>query len=112
MLCSRITFAREFVKTSVDSSPILLLQANFIIGDLLLIIVASHNTIDIVNQGQVIRLLLKACRNKSFIDNKVVNENLDRHNLISLLNNSWRSKSKLVDIKIKNIRLQQISIQY
>jgi len=104
--------ARESVKTSVDPSPVLLLQANFIIGGLLLTIVASHSTIDTVGQGQVIRLLSKACRNKPFTDNKVVNGNLDRHNLISLLDDSWRPKPKPVDTKIKDIRLQQISVQH
>jgi len=88
MLCPRITLAGGSDKTSVDPSPVLLLQANFIIGGLLLTIVASHSTMDTVGQGQVIRLLSKACRNKPFTDNEVVNGNLDRHNLIPLLDES------------------------
>ncbi|KAF5327489.1 hypothetical protein D9619_004429 [Psilocybe cf. subviscida] len=46
--------------------PVFIVQANFIIGGLILTINAAHNVMDMVGQGQLIRLFSKACRGEPF----------------------------------------------
>lgn len=71
-----------------DPAPVLLLQANFIQGGLLLTINGQHNVMDMVGQAQVIDLLDKACRNEPFMSEELSAGNLPRHNIIPLLNES------------------------
>jgi hypothetical protein len=96
VICPRMTLAGGLGETSSDPSPVLLLQANFITGGLLLTIVASHSAMDIVGQVQMIYLLSKACRNEPFTDEEVMNGNLDRRNLIPLLDDRCQPDHKSV----------------
>jgi hypothetical protein len=96
VICPRMTLAGGLGETLSDPSPVLLLQANFIPGGLLLTIVASHSTMDIVGQVQMIYLLPKACRNEPFTGEEVTNGNLDRRNLIPLLNDGREPDPKFV----------------
>lgn len=93
-ICPRMTLAGGPGETPSDPAPVLLLQVNFITGGLLLTIVASHSTMDIVGQGQTMHLLSKACRNEPFMSEEVMDGNLDRRNLIPLLDDSWKPESK------------------
>jgi hypothetical protein len=61
LICPRMTIAGGPGETPSDPAPVLLLQANFIRGGLLLSIVACHGAVDIVGQVHMIRLLAKAC---------------------------------------------------
>ena len=51
VICPRLTLAGGLGETLSDPSPVLLLQANFITGGLLLTIGASHSAMDIVGQA-------------------------------------------------------------
>ena len=78
------------------STPVFLLQATFIIGGLLLTFVGQHQTMDMTGQGQIIHLLSKACREEAFSSEEISSGNLIRHNLIPLLDESYKECSQLV----------------
>lgn len=78
-----------------DSAPVFLLQANFITGGLLLTFVGQHITMDMTGQGQIIHLFSKACRNEQFTSEELSSGNLTRHNLIPLLDDSYKQGSEL-----------------
>jgi hypothetical protein len=82
-------------ESASDSAPVFLLQANFITGGLMLTIVGQHNTMDMIGQGQIMELFSKACRNEQFTSEELSSGNLARHNLIPLLDNSYKQGSEL-----------------
>lgn len=82
-------------ESASDSTPIFLLQANFINGGLLLTFVGQHNTMDMTGQGQIIHLFSKACRNQQFTSDELSSGNLARRNLIPLLDDSYKQGSEL-----------------
>ena len=75
--------------------PVFLVQANFITGGLLLSVVAEHGAMDMTGQGQIIRLLSKACRNEPFTAEEVKTGNLPRHNIIPLLDDTYEPGPEL-----------------
>lgn len=87
-LCPRVTLSSE------EPTPVLLLQASFIIGGLLLTVTASHSTMGVVGQAEVVRLLSKACRDERFTDEEVSNGNLDRRNLIPILEDAHQTSTR------------------
>ncbi|KAE9367174.1 putative trichothecene 3-O-acetyltransferase [Stipitochalara longipes BDJ] len=109
VICPRMTLAGGPGETLSDPAPVLVLQANFINGGLLLTIVASHSTMDIVGQVQMIRLLSKACRDEPFTEEEVRNGNLDRRNLIPLLDDTLEPDSKTISQTAKPAPLQHTS---
>ena len=78
-----------------DPAPVLLLQATFIIGGLLLTIVGSHNAMDMVGQGQIMHLFSKACRNEPFTSDELSSGNLPRRNLIPLFDEAYEPGPEL-----------------
>jgi hypothetical protein len=76
-------------KTLADESaselPVFLIQANFITGGLLLTFNGQHGSMDMTGQGQIIHLLAKACRNEPFTPSELSVGNMDRQNIIPLL---------------------------
>ena len=71
-----------------NPAPVLLLQANFITGGLLLTIVGLHCAMDMVGQGQIMHLFSKACRKEEFTSEELSFGNLSRRNLVPLLDES------------------------
>lgn len=78
-----------------DEFPVFLVQASFISGGLLLSVVAEHGAMDMTGQGQIIRLLSKACRNEPFTAEEVSMGNLPRHDIIPLLDSSYKPGPEL-----------------
>jgi hypothetical protein len=109
VICPRMTLVGGVGESLSDPSPVVLLQANFITGGLLLTIVASHSTMDIVGQVQMIYLLSKACRNELFTGEEVINGNLDRRNLIPLPDDCWEPDPKFVSQTLKPAPSQSTS---
>jgi hypothetical protein len=72
---------------SESNSPVFLLQANFIVGGLVLTFLGQHQTMDITGQGQVMHLLSKACYNGQFTSDELFSGNLERRNVIPSLDN-------------------------
>ncbi|KAF2675194.1 trichothecene 3-O-acetyltransferase [Microthyrium microscopicum] len=70
-----------------DIAPVLLLQANFITGGLILTFAAHHSAMDMTGQGQIMTLLSKACHNEPFSPEDLASGNLDRRHAISFLEN-------------------------
>lgn len=67
--------------------PVFLVQVNFIDGGLILTFNAQHGCMDMSGQGQVIYLLSKACRNEGFSAMELSSGNLDRQDLVPLIEN-------------------------
>lgn len=88
-------------ESASDSTPVFLVQANFIIGGLLLTFVGQHNSMDMIGQGQIIDLFSKACCNEQFTREEVSSGNLARRNLIPLLDDSYRQGSELAHQIVK-----------
>ncbi|KAF2230612.1 hypothetical protein EV356DRAFT_327369 [Viridothelium virens] len=71
--------------TKSDPIPVLLIQANFITGGLLLTFVGQHQAMDMTGQANIMRHLSKACRKETFTGEEISCGNLSRHNVIPLL---------------------------
>lgn len=79
-----------------DMDPyVFIVQATFINGGLLLTFVAQHNTMDLVGQTEIIRLLSKACSGEELTELDVTNANIDRHDTIPYLPESWKPGPEL-----------------
>ena len=72
-------------ETALDL-PVFLIQANFIRGGLLLTFNGQHGSMDMTGQAQVIHLLAKACRDESFTSAELLVGNMNRKNVVPLLN--------------------------
>ncbi|KIX95484.1 uncharacterized protein Z520_08604 [Fonsecaea multimorphosa CBS 102226] len=76
-------------------APVFLVQANFVTGGLLLTFVTQHNTMDMTGMARIMYLLSKACRNEPFTAEEISTGNLDRRDLIPLLDESYRPGPEL-----------------
>ncbi|KAG9238311.1 putative trichothecene 3-O-acetyltransferase [Amylocarpus encephaloides] len=83
--------------------PVLLLQANFITGGLLLTFVAQHNTMDMTGQGHLIRFFSKACHNEQFTEEEVAAGDRTNKDLVPLLDESYRQGPELARQAIQHI---------
>lgn len=68
-----------------ESVPIFLVQANFIVGGLLLTFSGEHSTMDMIGQAQVISLLSKACKDEGYTEQELLGGNIDRREIFKLL---------------------------
>ncbi|KAF8972197.1 putative trichothecene 3-O-acetyltransferase [Flammula alnicola] len=98
IIAPRNTFPGSFDEST---SPVFLLQATFITGGLLLTFVGQHNAMDMTGQGQIIDLLSKACCNEQFTSEELSSGNLDRRNVIPLLDDSYKPGSELAHQMVK-----------
>jgi hypothetical protein len=103
MLDETIIAPRNTLPGSSDefASPVFLLQATFVTGGLLLTFVGQQNVMDMTGQGQIIDLLSKACRNGQFTSEELLSGNLDRRNIIPLLDDSYTPGSELAHQMVK-----------
>ncbi len=86
IIAPRKTLAVSNVSDALKSElPVLLIQANFITGGLLLTINGQHGSMDMTGQGQIMHLLAKACRNGPFTPSELLVGNMDRKPIIDLL---------------------------
>lgn len=89
IIAPRKTLSGGSEESASDPTPVLLLQANFITGGLLLTVLGLHSTMDMVGQSQVMHLFSKACHNERFTSEELSSGNLDRRNIIPLLDDSY-----------------------
>ena len=81
---------------AADITPhVFVVQATFIQGGVLLTFVAQHNTMDMVGQEEVIRLLSKACRGEAFTAEELSNASTTRHDAVPFLDDSWQPGTEL-----------------
>lgn len=74
-------------KTMVETDakrPVLLIQANFVKGGLLLTVNAQHGSMDMAGQAQVITLFAKACRGEGFAKDELETGNMQRTGFIPI----------------------------
>ncbi|EHK21981.1 uncharacterized protein TRIVIDRAFT_151414 [Trichoderma virens Gv29-8] len=91
VIAPRNTFpAADAINRHESSSPVFLLQANFIVGGLVLTFLGQHQTMDIMGQGQIMHLLSKACHDESFTTDELFCGNLERQTVVPLLDNYER----------------------
>ncbi|KAJ6087110.1 hypothetical protein N7467_006024 [Penicillium canescens] len=63
-------------------------NANFIKGGLMLTLVAQHNVMEMTGQDFIVNMLSKTCHNESFTSEEIATRNIDRSNIIPLLDDS------------------------
>ncbi|OBT51098.1 hypothetical protein VE04_09671, partial [Pseudogymnoascus sp. 24MN13] len=103
VIAPRNTFpGTDVAEESESNSPVFLLQANFIVGGLVLTFLGQHQTMDITGQGQVMHLLSKACHNEQFTSDELSSGNLERRNVIPLLD-SYQQGPELASHLVKPI---------
>jgi hypothetical protein len=95
IIAPRNTLPGSYGESVSDSEPVFLVQATFITGGLILCLNASHMTMDMTGQGQMIRLLSKACHGEQFTSEELSSGNLARRNLIPLLGDSYKPGAEL-----------------
>lgn len=64
--------------------PVLIVQANFVKGGLLLTINAQHGSMDMAGQAQVVALFAKACRGEDFARDEIEIGNMQRTDRIPI----------------------------
>lgn len=75
--------------------PVFLVQANFVIGGLILTFNGQHQAMDMTGQGFLIDMLSKACKGESFTSRQLSEYNPDRRNVIALYEDQCQSISRL-----------------
>ncbi|KAF7557322.1 hypothetical protein G7Z17_g768 [Cylindrodendrum hubeiense] len=75
--------------------PVLILQANLIDGGLIITVNGQHSAMDMVGQGEVIRLLSKACKDESFTEEELAIGNFPRNIVIPLLDSTFKLSNEL-----------------
>ncbi|KAL9639039.1 MAG: hypothetical protein Q9164_001174 [Protoblastenia rupestris] len=78
-------FPETYEESESDPAPVMVVQANFVQGGLLLDAATQHNFIDGGGLFHCMRLFAKAMRNEEFSDLEIQQGNRDRRNLIPLL---------------------------
>lgn len=88
VIAPRNTFpAADGIDRHGSVSPVFLVQANFIVGGLVLTFLGQHQAMDMVGQAQIMHLLSKACHGLSFTEAQLFHGNLERPTVIPLLDN-------------------------
>lgn len=71
-----------------DPAEVLVVQANYISGGLLLTVATQHNVMDMTGQAMITRLLSKACQGEEFTDEELRVGNFSSAGHINLLDKS------------------------
>lgn len=69
--------------------PVFAVQANFVVGGLILTFVAHHQAMDMVGQELVMSLLSKACHGEAFTEEELKGGSMNRKDVIPLLGSSY-----------------------
>lgn len=105
MLDGEILSSREGIPCGYDESiepaPVLLIQANFIQGGVLVTFAGQHNIVDMNGLAQLIRLFARACRGEPFTQLELEQGNRDRRTVIRLLNPD-EPKTDLTPFRVQN----------
>ncbi|EEB05080.1 trichothecene 3-O-acetyltransferase [Schizosaccharomyces japonicus yFS275] len=74
---------------AAQSEPVFLVQANYLVGGLLLAVTGHHSAMDITGLGEVLRLFSKACHDEPFSSEELAIGNIDRQNIVPLFDESY-----------------------
>ncbi|KAG6864521.1 hypothetical protein C0991_008983 [Blastosporella zonata] len=104
MLDESIVAPRRTIPSPEEAAlekPVLIVQATFITGGLILTFLGQHQVMDMTGQGQIIHLLSKACRNEPFTSEELASGNRARHDIIPFLDDSYQLGDELVHQTVK-----------
>ncbi|KIW41163.1 uncharacterized protein PV06_06745 [Exophiala oligosperma] len=87
-------------------APVLILQANFVRGGLLLTFSCNHMTADMTGLGTIISLFAKACRLERFTEEEIEQGNQPRGNVVPLLGDEYEPGNDLEDVMVKPWRME------
>ncbi|EEB07824.1 trichothecene 3-O-acetyltransferase [Schizosaccharomyces japonicus yFS275] len=99
--CKSTTCSESKSGSMTQTEPVFLVQINFIVGGLLLTFVGHHSAMDMTGETEILRLLSKACGNEPFSSEEIRIGNLDRSNIIPVLNDLFEPETELVHQLIK-----------
>ncbi|KAG6815749.1 hypothetical protein H0H87_011661 [Tephrocybe sp. NHM501043] len=85
-------------ETALDQ-PVLILQATFIHGGLLLSFLGEHQVLDMTGQAHILHLLSKACRKEPFTSEELSLGNRSRYDIIPFLDDSYQPGDELSRLK-------------
>ncbi|EEB05031.1 trichothecene 3-O-acetyltransferase [Schizosaccharomyces japonicus yFS275] len=83
--CDSVAYSESTSDSESNAEPVFLVQANIIIGGLVLTCVAHHSVMDMTAQGEVVRLLSKACHGIPFSSEELENDDLLKRTPIPML---------------------------
>lgn len=84
-------------------APVLVLQANFLDGGLILTVCSNHTTMDMTGLGMVIGYLAKVCRGERLTAEEVEQANQDRRGAVPLLGDDYEPGPELDDSLVKPV---------
>lgn len=84
-------------------APVLVLQANFLDGGLILTVCSNHTTMDMTGLGMVIGYLAKVCRGERLTAEEVAQANQDRRGAVPLLGDDYEPGPELDDSLVKPV---------
>jgi hypothetical protein len=93
--CTTINLPGAPPGITTESALVFCVQANFIKGGLMLTLVTQHNVMDMTGQDFIINMLSKACHYESFTSEEIATGNIDRSNIIPLLDDSYEPGPEL-----------------
>lgn len=88
-------------------APVLILQANFVHGGLLLTFSCNHMTADMTGLGMIISLFAKACRLERFTEDEIEHGNQPRGNVVPLLGDGYEPSNELEDAMVNPRRMEE-----
>lgn len=90
-----------------EVAPVLILQANFVRGGLLLSFSCNHMTTDMTGLGMIISLFAKACRAEPFTAEEIKQGNQAHGNAVPLLGDEYEPGSELDDVFVKSQTMEK-----
>lgn len=81
-----------------DEKPVLLIQANFLSGGLVLVFSGDHGAMDGPGQYQVMQWFCKACHDEAFTSTELNVGNMGRRNMIPLLDSTYEQGAELAPL--------------
>lgn len=87
---------KGFTLSQGESSSVLLIQANIVVGGLILVFSGNHSAMDMPGQAQVIRWFNKACPGEAFTPAELEVGNLQRRDLVPLLDGTYEPGDELL----------------
>lgn len=83
---------KTLASNTLENSPVFLVQVNFIVDGVVITFNGNHQAMDMIGQGEVIRLLSKACNHESFTQQEIQVGNSRNEKLINLLEDAEYEK--------------------
>jgi hypothetical protein len=87
-----------FVMVPAKEKPVLLIQANLVSGGLVLVFSGCHAAMDMPGLCQIMHWFCKACHNEAFTPQELKAGNMNRRDMIPLLDSTYEQGEELADL--------------